>query len=167
MEIASKFLMFLTMGLALCCAFWRNRLLIRVVLFLAVLSVGAGWRVAVVEFRERPERAMARIVHIQRLERQEAFFRSNKRAQGCTLDVVFRDSQGEQREVQGMDYLTTSRCSQENIGRSIEIACAAHAPEQAMPANDDSRLMFKILFFIVLAVFLSDFFLKPRLFIRD
>ncbi|MDR2507317.1 MAG: hypothetical protein LBD67_04885, partial [Candidatus Accumulibacter sp.] len=66
------------------------------------------------------------------------------------------------REVQGMDYLTTSRCSQENIGRSIEIAYAAHAPEQAMPANDDSRLMFKILFFFFLAVFLSDFFLKRK-----
>jgi hypothetical protein len=159
MEIVMKYLLFLALGLGVCSFFWRNRLLIRVYLFLTVLCLGYQWHRAIVELRERPERAMARIVQIQRPER-DPFRKSWQQDKGCTLDVVFRDSQGERREVQGMYHLSASRCSQENIGTSVEIAYAAHAPEQAMPASDDARSLFKFLFFFFLVLFLSSFFLN-------
>jgi hypothetical protein len=84
---------------------------------------------------------------------------------GVTIDVVFTDRQGQRREAKGLEAV--GGCYVRKREPLLEIAYAAEAPEQAIPASEAYLLIARFLFFCCVVLLLDAcFFHKARRIVR-
>lgn len=132
------------------------KLMTKRIIALAIIAwYGHSWFEASAALRARPERAMATIT--QSVESYD----------GCLLDIVFTDRKGVPREARDVEKYHVGRSHSrhcggpQDVGNTLLIAYAVHAPEQALPAVNPDMLRSRLMvLFASIYLFVSLVFFK-------